>query len=287
MSKVSLEQWKMFVAVVEAGGFAQAGEMLFKTQPTISHGIHKIEQLLGKDLFNIQGRKAMLTPFGQSLLPQAKLLVSQAQHLEDQAISFNQPARQLRLAVDVLLPPTYWHAALQQVLRAYPQTNFKVQQSSLSRAAELLEDGHVDLAIGSRLPAQIISYPLTSVQLWAVVSNEHKLATSKDLKLDDLTCHRQIVISDMGLRQNTNSGWLGSAQRLSVYDAQAALAAVSSGLGYAWLPDWLISLPLKNGELSKLSLQDGGCRQVALQLGYYPTYQDDPLLQTLRDALLN
>ncbi|MCL2920222.1 helix-turn-helix domain-containing protein [Shewanella litorisediminis] len=52
MHKISLEQWRTFIAVVDCGGFAQAGDSLHKTQPTISQSIKKLEQVVGKPLFN-------------------------------------------------------------------------------------------------------------------------------------------------------------------------------------------------------------------------------------------
>ncbi|MBT1062709.1 LysR family transcriptional regulator [Bowmanella sp. Y26] len=287
MSKISLEQWKMFVAVVEGGGFAQAGELLFKTQPAISHGVRKIEQLLGKSLFDIQGRKAVLTPFGATLLPQAKHLVSQANDLENQAMSFTQPARLISIAVDVLLPSDKWLGALNKVLERFPRTQVKVQHSSLSRAAELLEDGQVELAIASRLPGHILSHPLTDIKLVAVAASSHPLAKEASLNIEALTPYRQIVISDMGLRSNANSGWLGSDLRLSVQDIPSASAAIKSGLGFAWLPEWAITAPLAQGVMQKLALTDGASRHVSLQLGYYPNVKDDELLMTLRDALLS
>lgn len=90
MSRVSLEQWKMFVAVVEQGGFAQAGAALFKTQSTVGHGIRKLEQQLGSQLFDSQGRKSQLTPFGQSLVKDARQLIGHAQLLENNASSQKQ-----------------------------------------------------------------------------------------------------------------------------------------------------------------------------------------------------
>lgn len=45
--KSTLEQWRGFVAVVEAGGYAQAAEQLHKSQSTLTYAVQKLERLLG------------------------------------------------------------------------------------------------------------------------------------------------------------------------------------------------------------------------------------------------
>ncbi|WP_202969898.1 LysR family transcriptional regulator [Endozoicomonas atrinae] len=82
MSKVTLDQWRMFQAVVEHGGFAQASEAIFKSQSTISYAISKLQHQLGIDLLEIQGRKAVLTEAGEAMLRRAKTLLKEADALE-------------------------------------------------------------------------------------------------------------------------------------------------------------------------------------------------------------
>ena len=40
---ISLEQWRALLAVVEAGGYAQAAEALHKSQSAITYAVQKIE----------------------------------------------------------------------------------------------------------------------------------------------------------------------------------------------------------------------------------------------------
>ena len=44
MSKITLEQWKMFAAVVDYGGFAQAAKAIHKSQSTINYAVNKLQQ---------------------------------------------------------------------------------------------------------------------------------------------------------------------------------------------------------------------------------------------------
>ena len=55
---ISLEQWRALVAVVEAGGYAQAAEALHKSQSAVSYAVQKIETQLALKVFELQGRRA-------------------------------------------------------------------------------------------------------------------------------------------------------------------------------------------------------------------------------------
>ena len=44
--RISLEQWRALIAVVEAGGYAQAGKKLSKSQSSITYAVQKLPQPL-------------------------------------------------------------------------------------------------------------------------------------------------------------------------------------------------------------------------------------------------
>ena len=87
MNKTTLEQWRMLKAVVEHGGFAQAAEAVHKSQSTINHAVHKLQDRLDLPLLELKGRKAHLTEAGKLMLRRAEQLLDQAAQLEDVAAS--------------------------------------------------------------------------------------------------------------------------------------------------------------------------------------------------------
>ncbi|MCP3291660.1 helix-turn-helix domain-containing protein, partial [Aeromonas hydrophila] len=62
--KSTFEQWRIFQAVVDCGGYAQAAEALNKSQSSLNHAVAKLQQSLGVALLEVRGRKAVLTPAG-------------------------------------------------------------------------------------------------------------------------------------------------------------------------------------------------------------------------------
>src|ERR1700674_4511201 len=82
---ISLEQWRALVAVVDEGGYASAAESIHKSQSSVTYAVQQIEKLLGVKVFQLKGRKAMLTPAGQMLYLRARVLLDEAASLEGAA----------------------------------------------------------------------------------------------------------------------------------------------------------------------------------------------------------
>src|ERR1700675_4874669 len=80
--RISLEQWRSLLAVVDANGYAQAAAALHKSQSAVTYAVQKMEALLGVKIFEVIGRKAHLTPTGEVLYRRAKALLDEAGALE-------------------------------------------------------------------------------------------------------------------------------------------------------------------------------------------------------------
>ena len=103
--KISLDQWRALVSVVESGGYAQAAKQIHKSQSTLTYSIQKLERLLGIKVFEIQGRKARLTDAGHVLYTRGKSLVEEAARLEQAAALLSAGwEAEVRLAVEVVFP---------------------------------------------------------------------------------------------------------------------------------------------------------------------------------------
>jgi DNA-binding transcriptional LysR family regulator len=64
---LDLELVRTFLAVIEQGGFTRAAGRLHKTQSTISLHIRRLEEIVGRPLFDRQGRGVALTEQGEVL----------------------------------------------------------------------------------------------------------------------------------------------------------------------------------------------------------------------------
>src|SRR5580698_6250012 len=121
--RISLEQWRSLLAVVDAGGYAQAAAVLHKSQSAVTYAVQKMESLLGVKIFEVIGRKARLTATGQVLYRRAKALLEEAGTLESAAGSLAagwEP--EIKLAVEIVFPTWLLLEALSRFARERPDT---------------------------------------------------------------------------------------------------------------------------------------------------------------------
>ncbi|GAB3280028.1 LysR family transcriptional regulator [Parahaliea aestuarii] len=289
LAKVSLDQWQALIAVVDAGGYANAAETLKKSQSAISYAVQKIETELGVRAFTMAGRKAQLTETGQMLYRQAKVLVEEAARIESTAIQLSQGWEPLvRVAADALFPQHHMLTALDAFARHSPLTRVEYAETVLSGTDEALLRKEADVVINGRVPPGFIGEPLMRVRFLAVVAAAHPLASAASLNHEDLRQHRQIVIRDSGSRR-LDAGWLGAEQRWTVSHSSTRIAAIRRGLGFAWLPEAEIGDGLETGELKVLPLTEGVERFVDLNLiytdGQYAGQAARFLGERIRDAV--
>ena len=259
--KTTLEQWRMFKAVVDHGGYAQAAEAIFKSQSTISYGVHKLQEQLGVTLLEIEGRKAILTEPGRLLLQRAENLLNQAECLDQLASRFCQGVEPIvRLATDMIFPSERLFNALERFSREYPDTRIELEEFVLNGGNEMLEQGEIDLLITSTLPAGVPGTAIHRERFIPVSAPGHPLQTIPTLDFGDLTHHRQAVLRDSSRKQRQDAGWLGSHQRWTVTHIHTSLNIVKRGLAFAWLPESRITDELASGQLIPLPMQHDASR---------------------------
>jgi len=265
--KIALDQWRTLIAVVEAGGYAQAAEQLHKSQSTLTYGVQKLERLLGVKVFAIQGRKAVLTAAGQVLYRRGKTLMDEAVRLERAAAGLAagwEP--ELRLAVDIIFPTWLLLDCFARFAEEQPEIRIELIESVLGGTDEALLEGRADLAIGSSVPPGFIGDPIMQVRFIAAAHPDHPLhRLCRPLTLEDLRQHRHLVVRDTGRERSRTPGWLNE-QRWTVSHKATSIRAACMGLGYAWYAEDIIRKELDAGELKPLPLREGAERWATLYL---------------------
>jgi DNA-binding transcriptional LysR family regulator len=268
LARTSLEQWAVLAAIVDQGGFSQAAEALHKSQSAVSYAVARLQESLDIALLVVEGRKAVLTPHGQTLLNRARPLLRDLETLEALAQKLKQGWEPLlRLVVDVAFPRQRLLSIVAELQQLCPNTQMQLSDAVLSGAEEAITDNGADVVVTSRLPSGFLGEFLLNINFIAVASPAHPLLRlERTLSTEDLVRHVQVVVRDSGIRNPRNEGWLGADRRCTVSSMEASLATVKAGLGYAWLPEHLSAECLRSGELRALPLAVGGSRSVPLHL---------------------
>ncbi|KRW75149.1 LysR family transcriptional regulator [Pseudomonas sp. TTU2014-096BSC] len=274
--RVTLDQWRTLQAVVDHGSFAQAAEMLHRSQSSVSYTVARMQEQLGIPLLRIEGRKAVLTDAGEMLLRRSRQLVTQASQLEELAHHMEQGwEAEVRLVVDAAYPNARLIRALTEFMPKSRGCRVRLREEVLSGVEEILKDGTADLAITALDITGYLGAELGTVGFIAVAHASHPLhQLQRKLSVQDLQSQMQVVVRDSGQRQPRDAGWLGAEQRWTVGSLATSVAFVSSGLGFAWLPQHMIERELAEGILKPLPLIQGSIRRPQF---YLYTNPDKPL----------
>lgn len=255
--KVTLDQWMTFVTIVEQGGYMPASEYLNKGQSTLSYAISKIESELDVRLFEQKGRKSSLTTVGRALYQQAKILIEDAEQIEELSEMFRHGTQnRVKIAVDVLFPMEYVQTAIEQLLSKYPKANVEVHETILSATQDAATEYQCDLFITVEKPYGVEPRDIFSFELGAVANNTHPLNQQPAPISDNvLSRYRQIVVRDQGSKK-VKVGWLQSQNQIVVNQPQTVIEMVKRGLGFAWLPLNSIKEELNSGQLKLLNIEN-------------------------------
>lgn len=263
--RISLEQWRALQAVVEAGGYAQAAAAMHKSQSTVTYAVQKIEQLLGVKVFEIRGRKAELTEAGQVLYRRARTLLEEAAALERGAAEMARDWQpEIRIAVEVIFPTWLLLECLEEFARERPETRIEVYETVLTGTGEMLQEGRVDVAIGSS-GAGLEGVELMKVRFVPVAHPDHPLhRLGRKVTARDLRRHRRILIRDTATQRKSDVK--GVELRWTMSHKATSIRAVAMGLGVAWLPEDNIRAELQDGTLKVLPMEGDVSRTALLYL---------------------
>jgi DNA-binding transcriptional LysR family regulator len=276
------------VAVVDAGGYAQAAGLLHKSQSAVSYAVLKLERQLDLKVFVLQGRRAVLTQEGRLLYQRARQLLEDSANLERAAgrISSGWEGA-IALAVEVLFPTWLLLECLAEFGEESPQTRIELYETVIEGGPELLRQGKVDLAILPRVPAgfngEALATPLRHIPVAHPDHPLHHLGRAPTLR--DLRKHRHVVVRDSASTRDDRTGSVDVAQRWTASNMSTSIGAVCRGHGFAWLPEDKIRRELREGLLKPLPLQGGQLRFSQLYLIHADAEAVGPGVRRLVDII--
>ncbi len=182
MPTLDIDWLRSFVAVAESGGFTQAAKRVHRTQSAVSMQIRKLEDAVGRPLFERDGRGAALTPTGAALLVNARQLLA----LHDETVARLARPETIN-SVRLGTPHDYVARFLPEVLRrfaeAHPQVPVEVVCDTSAHMRELLAGDELDLALATRVPGWETGTILRREALAWICSPGHALHAQRPLPL--------------------------------------------------------------------------------------------------------
>jgi len=222
---MEVHQLRYFLAVAEHGGMRAAARACGVTQPSLSKQIQKLEEELGRRLFDRLPRGAALTAAGQSLRPRAEQILGGITRALDAVRADLDIGRgRLRVGAIPTLAPFALPGAVTRFRRRFPDAELSITEDVTANLVEALAADRLDVAYLS-LPLddpRLTHELLFEEPLLAVVAADDPLAERRTVTPKDLAGRPPIVLHD--------AHCLG--QRVTAYVQEW----VSLGLGISLLP---------------------------------------------------
>jgi len=254
--KISLDALELMDAIDLKGSFAAAAASLHRVPSAVTHAVRKLEVDLGLELFQREGRRAVLTPAGRILLEEGRHLLRAASMLENrvQRVSHGWET-ELRIAVDAVVDIAHLMPLIAEFDREESGTRLRFSHEVLAGGWDALITGRADLAIGVKdNPAPgsgLVAQPWGEAAFVLAVAPHHPLATVPDpLSPEILARHRVVAIADTSLELAARDVGLPTGQSTLTFPTLAAKAAAQiAGLGIGHLPRALAEKEVAAGRL--------------------------------------
>lgn len=261
---MTIDQLKAFVAVVEAGSFRAAADLIHKTQPSISAAVQTLEQQFNVSLLDRNSYRPTLTTEGHHFFRQAKQLLSQAQHLENLGHDLAQQAdTPLRLCLSSLCADTKALSFIQTFREQHPDIALDISSQHLHGVAEELQEGRAEIAITPRygLDERHEFVELMQVEMVAVIAPS--LMPKLDMVKNKVKQHAlyqlpQVLVarSAVSIKNNENMNAMPMGKRWYVNDYQVKKSLLVGGQGWARMPRHMIYQELTSGDLVQIEVEN-------------------------------
>ncbi len=230
---LDLDQLRTFLAIADSGTFTRAADVVHKTQSAVSMQMKKLEETIGRALFERDGRSTRMTEDGEKLVDYARRILRLS---GDALASFTEA--ELAGRVKLGLPDEYADRYLPEILARFSRSNPRVEVTVVCEPTPMLVErigvSDLDLAIITHTESRGAAAVIRREPLLWVTSNRHGTHEIDPLPM---ALGRAICMWRQAASLALES--IGRKHRVlySSWNSTAVGAAVLAGLAVSVLPE--------------------------------------------------
>lgn len=179
---LDIDQLRTFVAIAETGGFTRAAEVVHKTQSAVSMQMKRLEERIGKPIFERDGRASKLTDEGERLLDYARRIVKLNAEAMSSVASASLSGR-VRLGVPDDYADRYLPEIMARFSRTHPGVELSVRCEPSGELTKAIEAGEIDLAIVTNCDKMRSAEIFRRERLLWITSSRHSIHQEEPLPL--------------------------------------------------------------------------------------------------------
>lgn len=283
------EQIRALAALAKAGTFQAAAAEMGKSYTSVNYLLKTMEEQAGFPLLDRSAYRTKLNAKGRAILKLGKKLLDSQEEL----FRFCENLRtgwepSLHLVYDGILDIRPVIGALNSIRKKGITTKItttvafheSVESEFLTQEAELM------IAISPMKEANLPHYALGSFRIFLVASEKHALQRAgKKIPVSELREHTLVTVRGSSARLGLSTLELESNSEFIVSDFLSKKIVIEQGLGYGWLPEYLITKELKTGSLKKLPTEISNTHSFTPKLYHLATSSLGRASQMLMEAL--
>ena len=152
---VSLDLFRVFSAVAEAGSISDAARVLYITQPAVSQSVRRLEKELGVRLFERGAKGVQLTREGELLRGYVSSAMGMLEAGESRMRMLSKlDAGELRIGASDTVSRWFLVPIIRRFHDMYPNVSMSITNRTTTQTLELLQSGSIDIGYVN-LPADV------------------------------------------------------------------------------------------------------------------------------------
>jgi DNA-binding transcriptional LysR family regulator len=291
---VNLEWYRSFTEVYRVGTVSGAAQVLHLTQPAVSQHIAALESALGQALFQRMPRRMLPTDGGKRLYTQVAEAIEK---LESITLGSSSNAPQV---IRIGAPQEFF---AERILTQLPQAENLLYRIQFGLAKDLIQQllaGQIDAAIATEkiVRSELEHQSIYEENFWLVAPPETEIPIPAEQLQVDLTALEQWLRERPLIAYSeelpiVRRFWrvvfgrrLDTVPQLVLPDLRMICQAVSAGLGYSVLPDYLCEDRVNSNTL-KLILKPTPAVTNQIWLSYRRAERQSPRIELLLNLLIS
>lgn len=257
--RLALDALEALDAVIREGSLARAAVRLNKVQSAVSYQLRRLEQQLGLPLLDRTGYRIQLTPAGEALLAEGRRVLTQAEQMEGLARQFAEGWEpRLTVILDGILPLEPVLAALKTMVDDRIPTRIQVKVEFLKGVQYRFDKDGADLMVVKDYQSHpyLHAEALPEIDCVLCVAPTHPLARRPAVALPELQEHVELSVQDSSDRGG-DQHMFGGERVFYLSDFIAKRQALFMGLGFGWMPHYLVADELKTHRLVEVDYRGG------------------------------